>query len=104
MVNNGFPVEHIDEMGPTTHRDLIAKQYDDFEIVHQQLVPDKDAVTREDRFSNKLQKLCPKDKAGYFGASDTDERSNLMLRNETRITKSRKTMAPSSSAYVFRNI
>ena len=94
----GWPMEHMDELGPTTHREIIANQYDHFERIHQALVPDKDAVTREDRVSNKLQNLRPKEKGEYFGANDTDERSNMMLRNETRATKARKTMAPTSSA------
>ena len=104
MISDGFPDEHFDELGPSTHREIIAKQQDEFEIIHQRLVPDKDAVTKEDRFSNKLSHLRPNDKAEYFGANDTDERSNLQLRNETRATKSRKTMAPNSSATNMRHV
>ena len=34
MVDDGFPEEHCDELGPSTHREAIAKQQDEFEIIH----------------------------------------------------------------------
>lgn len=49
MAFQDFPLEHTDELGPTTHRELIAKQTEDREDICQRLIPDKDAVLREAR-------------------------------------------------------
>ena len=100
--NRGFPVEHQDEVGPATKREILAKQYDEIEDIHQRLVNDKDAVTREARLSQNVSSLRPHAKDDYFGHSDMDERSNIMVRNETKATKVRNTMAPTTSAQQLR--
>lgn len=61
--------------------------------MRERLVNDQDAVTREARHYNNVSCLRPNAISDYFGNSDMDERSNLLLRNETKTTKVRKTMA-----------
>ena len=63
----------------------------------QRLINDKDAITREARHSNNVSTLRPNLNSDYFGNTEMDERSNMMRKNDTRITKVRKTMAPNSS-------
>ena len=102
MEQDGFPAAHEDEIGPSTHREAIAKQNDEFEDIHQRLVNDQDAVMREARHSNNVSSLRPNANSDYFGNSEMDERSNLMLKNETKTTKMRQTMAPVTSAQHLR--
>ena len=52
---------------------------------------------REARHSNNVSCLRPNANSDYFGNTEMDERSNLRLKNETKITKVRNTMAPSTS-------
>lgn len=61
-------------------------------------MPSKDFITREHRQLNNVSSLRPHVNSDYFGNSDMDERSNLMLRNETKMSKVRTTMAPTPSA------
>lgn len=98
QVHAGFPIEHAEQIGPSTQRELIA---DEIEDIHQRLVGDKDAITKEPRLSNNVSSLRPNANSDYFGNTDLDERSNLMRRNETKITKVRNTMAPTTSAQVI---
>ena len=44
-----------------------------------------------------MSSLRPNLNSDYFGNTEMDERSNLRLKNETKITKVRNTMAPSTS-------
>lgn len=60
-------------------------------------MPDKDDITQERRSGN-VSSLRPQAKTDYFENSDMDERSHLMKRNVTKITKVRNTMAPVASA------
>ena len=68
------------------------------EEIYSRLVNDTDAVKKEGRFSNNVSSLRPNMKSDYFGNTDTDERSALMPRNNTNVTKVRNTMAPTTSA------
>ena len=52
---------------------------------------------REARHSNNVSSLRPNANSDYFGNTEMDERSNIHLKNETKITKVRRTMAPSTS-------
>ena len=74
---------------------------EEVEELHQRLRGDKDVITREARHSNNVSCLRPNANSDYFGNTDLDERSNLMLRNETKITKVRNTMAPTTSAQII---
>ena len=53
---------------------------------------------REARHSNNVSSLRPNANSDYFGNTDMDERSNMMRKNETKITKVRNTMAPSTGS------
>jgi len=94
----GFPEEHIDEVGPQTHREFAALRDEAFENIHQRLINDQDAVTREARHSNNVSCLRPNANSDYFGNTEMDERSNMRLKNATKITKVRNTMAPQSTS------
>ena len=85
-------------MGPSTNREIVAKRSDFLEDIHERLVNDKDAVLNEKRHSNNVSSLRPNANSDYFGNSEMDERSNLMRKNETKVTKVRNTMTPVTSA------
>ena len=96
-ISMGFPEEHCDEIGPSTHREIAVQRNEAFEDIHYRLIDDKDAVMREARHSNNVSCLRPNANSDYFGNTDIDERSNMRLKNETKITKVRNTMAPATS-------